>query len=207
VSEKFITRCLAVLLGIVPSVSTATHLPCDPAAHLCIASFVPDTLQVTYDVPAPIIDLSAEEASIIFTLPVGLDPVTPGVRSVVFLNRPGGPSGPVGAPSDFVTLTAFDPQVDASGLVQLFELFFQSEGAPGFDVNVLAVQATGAPEIFSTGEFQDVSGATLLNTEPVLTILIGSEGFAPNAIPEPGTIMLFGSGLLGVVALRFVRRE
>jgi hypothetical protein len=138
--------------------ANAAHIPCNPASpYICIGSFYPGVPDVTHDVPGPLIDLSAEEVSIVFTLPVGLDPVTPGVRSVVLLNRPGGPSGPVGAPSDFLTLTAFDPVPDAGGLVQLFELFFQSEGAVGFDVNVLAVQATGAPEISATGEFQDVS--------------------------------------------------
>jgi hypothetical protein len=150
-----------------------------------------------------LIDLSAEEVSIVFTLPVGLDPVTPGVRSVVLLNRPGGPSGPVGAPSDFLTLTAFDPVPDAGGLVQLFELFFQSEGAVGFDVNVLAVQATGAPEISATGEFQDVSA--LLNTAGVINLWVGSEADQA-AIPEPGSWLLLSAGLASIAACGFAKR-
>jgi hypothetical protein len=161
---------------------------------------------IDYDVPGPLIDLTAEEVSIVFTLPVGLDPVTPGIRSVVLLNRPGGPSGPVGEPSDFITLTAFDPVPELGGLTQLFEIFFQSENAPGFDVNVLAVQATGAPEIFSTGAFQDLSGALLLDTSPVLTILVGSEGFGPTPVPEPASWMLFAIGSVAVSAHGLRRR-
>ena len=109
---------------------------------------------IDYDVPGPLIDLTAEGASIVFTLPVGVDPVTPGIRSVILLNRPGGPSGPVGEPSDFITLTAFDPVPELRGLTQTFEIVFQSENAPGFDVDVFAVQSTGAPEIFLPAHFR-----------------------------------------------------
>jgi hypothetical protein len=128
---------------------------------------------------------------------VGLDPVTPGTRSVILLNRPGGPSGPVGNPSDFITLTAFDPVPELGGLTQLFEIFFQSENALAFDVNVLTVQATGAPEIFSTGAFQDLSGALLLDTSAALTILVGSEGFGPTSVrsPLPGCYLRLGPQL------------
>jgi hypothetical protein len=77
-------------------------------------------------------------------------------------------------------------------------VFFQSENAPGFDVNVLAVQATGAPELFSTGALQDLSG--ILNTSPVLTILVGSEGFGPAPVPEPASWMLFAVACVAVAA-------
>jgi hypothetical protein len=189
----------------------AAQLECNVAGpFICIASFVPgqpgSSEDIDYDVPGPVIDLTAEEVSIVFTLPVGLDPVTPGTRSVVLLNRPGGPSGPVGAPSDFITLTAFDPVPDLGGLTQLFEIVFQSENAPAFDVNVALVQMTGAPEIFSTGAFQDLSGALLLDTHPALTILVGSEGFVPTAIPEPASWMLFLAGSVAVAAHRLRRR-
>jgi len=198
-------RLFLLGVSVIAGPATAAQLQCNvQGPFICISSFVPgqpgSSEDIDYDVPAPFIEFAAEAVSIVFTLPVGLDPVTPGTRSVVLLNRPGGPSGPVGEPSDFITLTALDPVPELGGLTQTFEIFFQSENAPAFEFNVPAVQSTGAPEIVSTDAFQDLSGALLLDTSPALRILVGSEGFGPTPVPEPASWVLFAIGSVAVAA-------
>ena len=86
----------------------------------------------------------------------------------------------------------------------MFELFFQSEGAPGFDVNVTAVQATGAPDHLD----RRLSGRLgTAGAGPLVTLWVGSETDGLRAVPEPGSLTLLGGGLAGLAAVGFRRRE
>jgi hypothetical protein len=154
------------------------------------------------DIVGTNITLAAEEVVIQISLPVGpFGPVTPGIRSVILLNPPGEPFGP----SDFATITVSPPLPDIVGLTQLIELFFQSEGAVGFDVNV-ALLPPGTPAILETGRFQDVSG--LLDTAPQLKILLASSVPGVEPIPEPATWMLAAAGIAAVgVSQRRLKRN
>jgi hypothetical protein len=170
------------------------------AAYISIADFTEDAPDVQTDLPGANVILTAEEVSIGVHVPVGLDPITPGVRSVILVNQPGDPEGP-GLPSDFATITVGAVEILDLMPVQLIQLIFQSDGAAGFDVNV-ALLPPGTPSIVETGALQDVSA--LLDTAPALTVLLGSD--VPAVIPEPVTWISAGGALLGLAMYRRSRR-
>ena len=168
------------------------------AAFISISDLTEGPPVVLTDIPGPTLSLAAEEVTINFSLPIGLQEIVPGVRSVILLDPAGGPDVP-GGPSDFVTIIV---SLAALGS-QFIELDFQSGDSPGFDVNVAALQLLGAPEITETGSLQDVSA--LLNTSPALTVLVASDVEAAS-VPEPASGVFMVAGLLVIAVFAYRRR-
>jgi len=198
--EVFMRIRLALLLALL----SLSSLPIT-AAYISISDLTEDVPTVLTDIPGPTINFASEEVSINLAVPVGLNPMTPGVRSVLLVNQTGDPEG-AGAPSDFITLTVGDVEIVDLIPVQILQILFQSDGAPGFDVNTAALLLLGVPTIVETGALQDVSA--LLDTAPVLTVLVASDvPGSSSAVPEPGTFLPAALGCIAIGGLQRLLRS
>lgn len=174
-----------------------------PAATISVSNLTDGNPIVTTDLAGKEVTLAFEQAFVsgTLTLVAGTAGLTPGTRSVLMLEPASDPFGP--RVSDFATLTVGQVQFGAQGLpFQTIQLFFQSDGAQGFDRNVAAI-GSGAPTITETGDFQDVSA--LLASSPLLTVSLASD-LATAEPAEPGTWMLLITGLGAAFTYRRLRK-
>lgn len=172
-----------------------------PAATISISNLTDGLPIVTTDLGGKAVSLGFEEALVTGTLVLAAGTaVTPGTRSVLMLEPVGDPFGP--RVSDFATLTVSEVQVGGAAPVQTISLFFQSDGAAGFDRNVAALGAN-VPSVIETGDFVDVSD--LLHSSPLLTVNLASD-LATAEPAEPGTWMLLITGLGAAMGYRRLRR-
>ncbi len=173
-----------------------------PAATISISNLVDGNPTVTTDLAGKEVTLAFEQAIVSGTLT--LTPGTslaPGTRSVLMLEPASDPFGP--RVSDFATLTVGQVQEGAQGLLfQTIQLFFQSDGAQGFDRNVAAL-GTDVPSVTETGDFVNVSSQ--LNSSALLTVNLASD-LATAEPAEPGTWMLLVTGLGAAFTYRRLRK-
>lgn len=168
-----------------------------PAATISISNLTDGIPIVTTDLGGKEVSLGFEEALITGTLVVAAGTaVTPGTRSVFLLEPAADPFGP--RVSDFATLTVSEVQQGAAAPFQNISLFFQSDGAAGFDRNVAALGGN-VPSATETGDFVDVSA--LLHSSPLLTVNLASD-LATAEPAEPGTWMLLITGLGAAMGYR-----
>ncbi len=172
------------------------------AAIISISNLTDGIPIVNTDLTGKTITTAFEEALITGALLIGtVPPIAVGTRSVILLEPTIDPFGP--RVSDFATLTVGEVQQGPAGVFQVITLFFQSDGAAGFDRNVAALPAN-TPQIPETGDFQDVS--SLLGSSPLLQIQLASD-LATSEPAEPGSWMLLITGLGAAVAFRRMKKS
>jgi hypothetical protein len=103
--------------------------------------------------------------------------------------------------SDVVKLEAGSVDHPDSSYSQSFTISFYSDGYVSFSDYITA--SVGYPAITETGNLQDVSGDTLLNTNDAFGLFVKSE-VCEN--PLPGTLLLLGSALIGLAGCRMRKR-
>ena len=103
-------------------------------------------------------------------------------------------------PADHGALFDFGFGSLADGESKIFSIFY---GATGNEADSLAALAAVGAEVYSLGQ-ASTAGGPIVGTPA--TYLFGFRGVGgtpiPGAVPEPGTIFLLGSGLLGLVGIR-----
>jgi hypothetical protein len=158
----------------------------------------------------PAVDQQAEFGSVMATL-TGSDSsigfLVLGTRYLQLLEP-----GSLDVVSDVVKLVANPVAYSDGRYTQTFSVSFYSSGLPDFAT--LLADSTGSPQVGLTGDLQDLSVATLLNTDSAFNLYVNSRSgeilepsltFCP--IPLPGTLLLVGSGLLGLVGLGWRKRQ
>jgi len=128
-------------------------------------------------------------------------PAPLGVRSVILLEPSTDPFGP--RLSDFLTLTVGEILTDQIGQYENITLFFQSDGAAGFDANVARL-STDTPRILEDGTVQDVSQLLGLDNSPSGNLRVSVQSdIASNEVPDTGaTCSLLGIAFAGLALLR-----
>ena len=128
--------------------------------------------------------------------------LAPGTRYVQLL-EPGN-----AVVSDVVKLVAADVAPADDHFIQTFTVSFYSQGYSYDSISFddLITASAGSPTLTETGDQQDVSGVNLLNTAFAFKVLVKSDiEFSEN--PLPGTLVLMGSGLLGLIGLSWRRKQ
>jgi hypothetical protein len=206
--KSFLVGMIAAMLCLPGPAAWAIALIPHPHGYITICEGVsssPDGMsvdvgQLTGIADTPVVNQMAEFGSVTATLTgsyAGIGFLALGSRYVQLLE-------PGNTVSDVVQLVA-EAVAPADGhYIQTFTVSFYSQGYAGF-ADLVAFSA-GSPTLIETGDQQDVSGVTLLNTVSAFNLSVCSDiEFSQN--PLPGTVVLLGSGLMGLIILGWRKKR
>ena len=110
--------------------------------------------------------------------------------------------------SDVVKLAAEDVAPADEHFIQTFTVSFYSQGYADGSLTFadLIGFSAGSPTLIETGDQQDVSGVSLLNTISAFHLYVKSD-VEFNEIPLPGTVVLLGSGLMGLIIMGWRKKR
>ncbi len=163
-----------------------------------------DVSQLTGVVDAPVVNRDNEFGSVTATLTNSNDNIgflAPGTRYVQLLE-------PGNTVSDVVKLVAATIAPADGHYIQTFTVSFYSQGYSDDSLTFadLLTASAGSPTLIETGDQQDVSGVTLLNTLSAFKLSVKSDVEFSES-PVPGTVVLLGSGLLGLLVLGWRKKR
>jgi hypothetical protein len=163
-----------------------------------------DVSQLTGIADTPAVNHMAEFGSVTATLTNsngGIGFLGLGTRYVQLLE-------PGNTVSDVVQLVAEAVALADGHYIQTFTVSFYSRGYADGSLTFadLVAFSAGSPTLVETGDQQDVSGGTLLNTVSAFKLYVKSDvEFSEN--PLPGTLVLVGSGLMGLIILGWRKKR
>ncbi|MFI5330513.1 MAG: PEP-CTERM sorting domain-containing protein [Desulfobaccales bacterium] len=114
--------------------------------------------------------------------------------TVVLTEGPGGASAPK---SDFLNFTANSSSTT-------FNIWFESDGYATFATDLANLSGT-LYYAAETGDWQGIPGIAGKSWDNILEINVKSD-VAPSAVPVPASVLLLGSGLLGLVGFGWRKR-
>lgn len=102
-------------------------------------------------------------------------------------------------PADHGAYFRFNFGTLADGESYSFKIYY---GAAATETAALAALGTVGTELYSLGQYSGDPGTGTPATYMFAFSGVGGEVIVPNPVPEPGTLLLMGSGLLGLYAVR-----